>query len=50
MPPKMLEWVGTWEMSARNNAMHLDARGIPLSTASAKAAAAFDHLIAGYLT
>src|SRR5512143_74351 len=37
-------------MSARNNAMHLDARGLPISTASAKAAAAFDHLIAGYLT
>jgi len=30
--------------------MHLDARGLPLSTASAKAAAAFDHLITGYLT
>ena len=30
--------------------MHLDARGLPISTASAKAAAAFDHLIAGYLT
>ena len=30
--------------------MHLDARGLPLSTASAKAAAAFDHLVAGYLT
>ncbi|MFZ1952711.1 MAG: tetratricopeptide repeat protein [Pseudolabrys sp.] len=30
--------------------MHLDARGLPLSTASAKAAAAYDHLIAGYLT
>jgi tetratricopeptide (TPR) repeat protein len=30
--------------------MHLDARGLPVSTASAKAAAAFDHLIAGYLT
>src|SRR5438045_9598782 len=37
-------------MSARNNAMHLDARGLPLSTASAKAAAAFDHLVHGYLT
>ena len=31
-------------MSAKNNAMHLDNRGLPLSTASAKAAAAFDHL------
>ena len=30
--------------------MHLDARGLPISTASAKAAAAFDHLIVGYLT
>jgi tetratricopeptide (TPR) repeat protein len=30
--------------------MHIDARGLPISTASAKAAAAFDHLIAGYLT
>ena len=30
--------------------MHLDARGLPLSTASAKAAAAYDHLITGYLT
>jgi tetratricopeptide (TPR) repeat protein len=30
--------------------MHLDARGLPLSTASAKAAAAYDYLIAGYLT
>jgi len=30
--------------------MHLDARGLPLSTASVKAAAAFDHLITGYLT
>jgi tetratricopeptide (TPR) repeat protein len=37
-------------MSARNNAMHLDARGLPLSTASAKATAAFDHLVTGYLT
>src|SRR5438552_120783 len=37
-------------MTARNNAMHLDARGLPLSTASAKAAAAFDHLVTGYLT
>jgi tetratricopeptide (TPR) repeat protein len=30
--------------------MHLDARGLPLSTTSDKAAAAFDHLVAGYLT
>ncbi len=30
--------------------MHLDARGLPLSTASAKSAAAFDHLVTGYLT
>ncbi|HSQ82684.1 MAG TPA: tetratricopeptide repeat protein [Casimicrobiaceae bacterium] len=30
--------------------MHLDARGLPLSTASAKAAVAFDHLVTGYLT
>src|SRR5512137_2756387 len=35
---------------ARNNTMHLDIRGLPISTASAKAAAAFDHLITGYLT
>src|SRR4051812_1234793 len=31
-------------MSARDNAMHVNNRGLPLSTASAKAAAAFDHL------
>jgi tetratricopeptide (TPR) repeat protein len=30
--------------------MHVDARGLPISTASAKAAAAFDHLVTGYLT
>jgi len=30
--------------------MHLDIRGLPISTASASAAAAFDHLIKGYLT
>ncbi len=30
--------------------MHLDARGLPISTASAKAATAFDHLVTGYLT
>jgi hypothetical protein len=29
--------------------MHLDARGLPLSTASANAASAYDHLITGYL-
>jgi tetratricopeptide (TPR) repeat protein len=37
-------------MSAGNNAMHVDNRGLPLSTASAKAAAAYDHLVTGYLT
>jgi len=30
--------------------MHLDARGLSISTASVDAAAAFDHLIVGYLT
>lgn len=30
--------------------MHLDARGLQISTDSAKAAAAYDHLVAGYLT
>src|SRR5262249_26263993 len=30
--------------------MHLDARGLPLSIASAKAATAFDYLVTGYLT
>ena len=30
--------------------MHLDARGLPVSTASAEAAAAYDHLVTGYLT
>jgi tetratricopeptide (TPR) repeat protein len=30
--------------------MHRDARGLSISAASAKAAAAFDHLVAGYLT
>jgi tetratricopeptide (TPR) repeat protein len=30
--------------------MHRDARGLSISTASAKAAAAFDHLVTGYLT
>ena len=33
-----------------NAAVHRDARGLPLSTASAAAAAAYDHLITGYLT
>src|SRR5512143_2950957 len=37
-------------MAARNNAMHFDARGLPISTASAKAAATYDHLVTGYLT
>ena len=30
--------------------MHLDSRGLSISTASEKAAAAFDHLVTGYLT
>ena len=30
--------------------MHRDARGLPLSIASAKAAAAYDHVVTGYLT
>jgi tetratricopeptide (TPR) repeat protein len=30
--------------------MHLDARGLPISIASAKAAAAYDHVVTGYLT
>jgi tetratricopeptide (TPR) repeat protein len=30
--------------------MHLDARGLPISTGNAEAAAAFDHLVTGYLT
>ena len=30
--------------------MHLDARGLPLSTTSATATAAYDHVIVGYLT
>src|SRR5438874_1975229 len=49
-PPRCSNGWGVWEISARNNVMHLDARGLPVSTASAKAAAAFDHLVAGYLT
>src|SRR5262249_3232676 len=34
----------------RSNAMQHDNRGLPLTTASAQAAAAYDHLITGYLT
>lgn len=34
----------------RNNTMHFDTRGLQISTADAKAAAAFDHLVTGYLT
>ena len=30
--------------------MHFDTRGLQISTASARAAAAFDHLVTGYLT
>jgi tetratricopeptide (TPR) repeat protein len=30
--------------------MHCDARGLPLSTVSAKAAAAYDYVVTGYLT
>ena len=30
--------------------MHLDARGLHISTANTKAAAAFDYVIIGYLT
>src|SRR5262249_39051240 len=30
--------------------MHVDARGLPISTTSAEAAAAYDHLVTGYLT
>ena len=30
--------------------MHLDTRGLPVSIASAEAATAYDHLVAGYLT
>jgi hypothetical protein len=30
--------------------MHLDARGLPISTAGGKAAAAYDYLVTGYLT
>ena len=29
--------------------MQIDARGLPLSTVSATAVAAFDHLVTGYL-
>src|SRR5438477_11327775 len=49
-PPRCSNRSGIWEMSARNNAVHLDARGLHVSTASAKAAAAFDHLVTGYLS
>jgi tetratricopeptide (TPR) repeat protein len=37
-------------MSARSNTMQHDVRGLAISTVSAKAAAAFDHLVTGYLT
>src|SRR5664279_4025062 len=37
-------------MSARSKVMHFDAHGLPISTASGKAAAAYDHLVTGYLT
>jgi hypothetical protein len=30
--------------------MHIDARGLPISTASGKAAAAYDYLVTGCLT
>src|SRR5258705_10714019 len=30
--------------------MHHDIRGLPITTASARSAAAYDHLVAGYLT
>jgi tetratricopeptide (TPR) repeat protein len=33
-----------------SNAMHHDPRGLPISTSSPQAAAAYDHLIVGYLT
>src|SRR6266513_6173185 len=50
IPPRCSNGSGKWEVSSRkNNAMQLDTRGLPISTASAKAAAAFDHLVAGYL-
>jgi tetratricopeptide (TPR) repeat protein len=35
---------------AWSQAMQVDARGLPISTHSRKAAAAYDHLITGYLT
>jgi hypothetical protein len=34
----------------RSNTVHRDARGLPISAASAKGATAYDHLVAGYLT
>ncbi|MFO1323021.1 MAG: tetratricopeptide repeat protein [Burkholderiales bacterium] len=33
-----------------SNAMHVDARGLPITIASATAVAAYDHLVTGYLT
>ena len=36
--------------TAGSNTIHLDVRGLPISTHNAKAAAAFDHLVTGYLT
>src|SRR5215471_17286985 len=42
--------MGGLSVSAKNTAVHVDARGLPISTSSAKAAAAFDYLITGYLT
>src|SRR4029453_3239607 len=45
-----LEWIACPDEAARIDAMHLDARGLPISVASAKAAAAFDHLATGFLT
>jgi tetratricopeptide (TPR) repeat protein len=46
----MLELVGHMEALSRNNPMHLDARGLPISTDKTTTAAAYDHLITGYLT
>ena len=37
-------------LPAWSNIVHLDIRGLPISTDSADAAAAFDHVIDGYLT
>src|SRR5438874_3298027 len=50
MLPARARKLGLREMSARSSAMHVDVRGLSLSTASAKAAAAFDYLVTGYLT